>query len=536
MNLTITKKLKALARADLENGIKTKFLKNKKRHLDFGFKVDDLYIDYSKTHLSSAILDLYVEHAEDINFDEARNGLFSGAKINNSENRSVLHTLLRGSLADKAQLKTPDILPQAQDARRQFIEHYQSIKQAIDSRSKPVTDILHVGIGGSSLGTQLLFESLSKIDETVTIHFISNIDAHQLVSVLEQCDATSTLVIGVSKTFTTQETLQNLHSIGAWFDAQGISNWKNNVYAVTANTENARTFGIATHNIVSFPEWVGGRYSVWSSVSLSAVLVLGIQKFEEFLDGAASVDQHFQGSELKNNLCFIAAALDHYYGNFLGAHSRAVFSYDFRLRSLVDYLQQLETESNGKDRQKNGQPVNEKTAPVVWGGVGTEAQHSVFQMLHQGTALIPSEFILIKTPDHELIEHHQELLANGIAQTAALLQGQSLEDVAATPGNKELPEHVLKAKIFSGDRPSSTIVLESLSPQSLGALLAFYEHRTFCAGVFSNINSFDQMGVELGKKLALKVKPLLKNKTSEVNKAFDTFDNSTLDLIKRLGE
>ena len=306
---------------------------------------------------------------------------------------------------------------------------------------------------------------------------------------------------------------------------------------MTAAPTEAQSYGVPSGNIVSFPNWVGGRYSVWSSVSLSAALVLGIDKFEQFLQGGADIDRHFYQQDPASNVCFIAAMLDHYYVNFLGIGSRAIFPYDYRLRSLVDYLQQLETESNGKDRQRDGSSVDQKTSPVIWGGVGTDVQHSVFQMLHQGTSIIPSEFILIKAADHNLDEHHQELLANGLAQAAALLSGQDIDTVNRVHADDGLTELAKQSKVFSGDRPSTSILVDSLTPKALGALLAFYEHRTFCFGVFANINSFDQMGVELGKRLANQVKQLLNDaqqENSQPEKNVDGFDPSTLNLLSRI--
>jgi len=539
MNPLLKKTLQDLAKLDRHNGIKQKFEQDSERVNRFGFELGELYFDFSKTHISHALLEAYDGYALDVGFVQARQNLFSGEKINTSEDRSVLHTLLRNPENQGIEMRDNSLLEQAASARQQFFKKYAAIQANLADRSVPVRDIIHVGIGGSSLGTQLLFESLVELGESINIHFIGNIDAHQLVTVLDTCDVNTTLVIGVSKTFTTAETLQNLNSIGQWFADNGVANWRQCYYAVTANPENAKSFGIAPGNVVSFPQWVGGRYSVWSSVSLSAALVLGLEKFTAFLAGAALVDQHFYEADPSHNICFIAAALDHYYGNFMDARSRAIFAYDYRLRSLVDYLQQLETESNGKDRQRDGSPVDQQTSPVVWGGVGTDVQHSVFQMLHQGTLLIPSEFILVKTADHSLNEHHKELLANGLAQTAALLAGQSLSEVQQIHADENLSAQTLKAKVFSGDRPSTTILLDRLTPSALGAMLAFYEHRTFCGGVFANINSYDQMGVELGKRLARQVKPRLEDAFTEssktqAQKSVEGFDHSTLDLIKRV--
>jgi len=516
-------------------GIKQLFNSDDQRVDNFTHSLDGLTFDFSKTHINSEILNAYIGLAEKIKFAEQRHALFSGEKINTTEDRSVLHTLLRDVTNQGITPQGDNLIDQAESAAAQLNGKYVSIKQSLDERSVPVKDIIHVGIGGSSLGTQLLFESLKKINTDINVHFIGNIDAHQLVAVLAKCQVESTLVIGVSKTFSTAETLKNLRSIEQWFQQNGQDDVLNSYYAVTANVDNAKSFGIPVNNIVEFPTWVGGRYSVWSSVSLSAIIVLGVEKFNAFLEGAALMDKHFYQQDLNQNICFIAAALDHFYGNFMAVSARAIFAYDYRLRSLVDYLQQLETESNGKDRQKNGDRVDQKTSPVIWGGVGTDVQHSVFQMLHQGTSLIPSEFILVKTPDHELHDHHSELLANGLAQTAALLAGQDEETVKRIHRGEGLSDLAIKAKIFSGDRPSTTILFDHLDAKSLGMLLAFYEHRTFCSGVLANINSFDQMGVELGKRLAKDLHPLLKTNqgkhTESSENSHTSFDASTQSLI-----
>ena len=532
INLTVKNTLAALASNDRESGIKPKFSADDSRVDRFTYDFEQFSVDLSKTHISKELLEVYEQFAGEIGFIGKREAFLAGERINNSEDRAVLHALLRDSNNQGIAMRDVDTLSQATESKRQFVEQYHQIESQLKQRETPVKDIIHVGIGGSSLGTQLVFEALKELNASIKVHFIGNIDAHQLVDVLSQCDVNSTLVVGVSKTFTTAETLQNLDSIASWYHVNGIKDALHNFYGVTAAPEKAHLYGIAEDNIVSFPNWVGGRYSVWSSVSLSAALVIGIDKFEEFLQGAAEIDKHFYTSELNDNICFLAAMLDHYYVNFLDVQSRAIFAYDYRLRSLVDYLQQLETESNGKDRQRNGEPVDQKTSPVVCGGVGTDVQHSVFQMLHQGTSLIPSEFILVKTPDHNLLEHHQELLANGIAQTAALLDGQDRQTIDKVHASDGLTEQAKNAKIFSGDRPSTTILLERLTPKALGSLLAFYEHRTFCFGVFTNINSYDQMGVELGKRLAKQVKPLLND--VEAQKSAEGFDPSTLNLLAKI--
>ncbi len=528
--------LQRQADADKKLGIRAQFSENPGRAEQFSYELKGLFFDFSKTHISESLISLYTSFADQIGFDESRSELFSGAKINSSEDRPVLHALLRDPKNQGIPTLEPSLLEDATDARNQFLSKHKEISANLESRKIPVKDIIHVGIGGSSLGTQLVFEALKNVSETRRIHFIGNIDGHQLSSILAQCDVTSTLVIGVSKTFATSETLQNIRTIGQWFSQNGIDDYLECVYAVTATADNAAQFGIPLANTIVFPQWVGGRYSVWSAVSLSAALILGQDKFSQFLDGAAAIDQHFHTSSVDKNVCFIAAMMDHYYTNFCAASNRAIFAYDHRLRSLVDYLQQLETESNGKNRQRNGSKVDQFTSPIVWGGVGTDVQHSVFQLLHQGTWLIPSEFLLVAKPEHDLTTHHSELLANGIAQTAALLAGQSLQKVREVHANENLSELAACAKIFDGDRPSTSILIDYLDPRSLGSLLAFYEHRTYCNGLFCNINSFDQMGVELGKRLAKQVLPLLQEEQQELEDLGSDlgFDPSTLNLIKRL--
>jgi glucose-6-phosphate isomerase len=517
-----------------DSGIRAQFEVGDTRVEDFSFNLNGINFDFSKTHMSNDLIDEYATFAEERNLTGFRTKLFSGEKINITEQRSVLHPLLRDLGNHGIEVDDCEFISQAQISQERLYQHLAGIQELIKQRTVPIKNIIHVGIGGSSLGTQLLFEALKKHDESVAIHFLGNIDAHQLTSILAQCDVTDTIVIGVSKTFSTAETLQNIRSIKAWYEESGGEVFYENLYAVTANEVNATKFGVASPNIITFPNWVGGRYSVWSAVSLSAMILLGASKFKEFLLGAAEADKHFVSTPLEQNISFIAAALDHYYTNDFEAQSRAIFAYDHRLRSLVGYLQQLETESNGKDRQRNGDKVDQKTSPVLWGGVGTDAQHSVFQMLHQGTNLIPTEFILVVNPEHNHVDHHRELLANGIAQAAALLAGQDEATVRSIHADDDLSELAIAAKIFSGDRPSTTILLDELTPSNLGSLLAFYEHRTFCFGVLANINSFDQMGVELGKRLAVEILPLLAEDSPLPTET--TIDQSTLETIKKITE
>ena len=532
---SIRQRLSNLSEQDKNVGIRARFSSDPARAQHFSYNAASFYLDLSKTHISDELVAVYEDFAAEISFSEFRNALFSGAKINSSEQRAVLHTLLRNPENQGIAMQEDGLVSQAREAESQFVHQCQTLQARIAARDVPIKHIIHVGIGGSALGPKLVFEALKSLQTEADIHFVGNIDAHELLSVLSQCDPIATLVVGVSKTFTTAETLKNLDSILDWLLENGVKSPKENLVAVTANPINASEFGVSSDNIVAFPNWVGGRYSVWSSVSLSVVLVIGLPAFKEFLRGATIMDEHFYQADLKENLPYLAAALDHYYVNYFDAGSRAIFAYDFRLRSLVDYLQQLETESNGKDRQRDGKPVDQLTAPVIWGGVGTDVQHSVFQMLHQGTSLIPAEFVLVKEPDHSLADHHQELLANGLAQTAALLAGQNKATAERLHADEGLTQAAILAKQFSGDRPSFTFLLERLTPFTLGQLLSFYEHITFCFGELSNIKSYDQMGVELGKRLAKTIKPMLESPDSEEQiKRAEELDSSTRALLAKI--
>lgn len=523
-------KLADYAKHQLVSGIKQLFADNKNRASDYAFEVSDILFDLSKTHIDGQILDLYLELADSVEFNQRKLAFFAGEKINNTEQRAVLHPLLRSYKNYPCDELGEALLAEAIQSQQAFFDSCERCAKVLHQSNRKIENIIHIGIGGSSLGTQLIFEALSKENGEINLHFLANVEGHQLKHVLSKCRPETTLVIAVSKSFKTRETLTNVAAIKRWFEANGqLSSFRNSLYAVTAKKKNAIKHGVPLEQIIKFPTWVGGRFSVWSAVSFSAAILLGVDKFKEFLSGASEMDHHFYGSPLSENICFLTAAMDHFYVNYCDAQTRAVFSYDYRLRSLVDYLQQLETESNGKERCIDGEVSKQKTSPVVWGGVGTEVQHSVFQLLHQGTLLIPSEFILVAKAGHKYKKHHRTILANGLAQTAALLEGKSEQQVLDEYQGKEINIELLKSKVFYGNRPSTTILLEQVTPYSLGALLAFYEHRTFSFGALCQINSFDQMGVELGKQLAKQLMPRLKNKPGK-----NSFDPSTEHLLSRI--
>jgi glucose-6-phosphate isomerase len=419
-----------------------------------------------------------LERAKQMGFDGAREALFAGGIVNPSEGRPATHVAERGSGApDEVALAT---------ARRQRMR---ALVDAIEAGAfGDITGVLHIGIGGSVLGPAMVVDALGRSTSALNVRFLSNIDGAAFDEAVEPLDPATTLVVVASKTFTTLETMANFEAARQWLAEGGVDDPDGRIIAVTARPEAAVEAGVDETRVLQFGDGVGGRYSLWSSVGVSAALALGWDAFEELLEGAAEMDRHFRFAAPEENIPLIAACADRLYVENFGAQTRGVFAYDERLRLLPFYLQQLEMESNGKSVQADGEPVEHPTAPVTWGGTGTDAQHAVFQLLHQGTLLVPVEFVAVREGDDEQDpEHHRMLLLNALAQGAALMQGERADD----------PQ-----RSYAGNRPSSTILLDRMDARTLGALLAFYEHRTFANAVLLGINPFDQFGVELGKQIA----------------------------------
>lgn len=459
--------------------------------------VAGLRIDISKTHLNDELLCAFKSIATEMDLHGKRETFFAGEIVNPTEGRSALHIAERGH-GKKQAVKEAKIL---QGRMKALIE-------AIDAGLLgDVKHILHVGIGGSALGPKLLMDALGRNDAKYDVAIVSNVDGAAMAEAVKGFDPAKTLLAVASKTFTTTETLMNAQSAMEWMSEGGVEDTMGRVIALTAAPEKALEFGVDESRILPFNENVGGRYSLWCSIGFPAAIGLGWEVFEQILAGASAMDEHFKTQELLSNAPVLAAFTDLYYTQVRGAQTRAVFAYDERLRLLPDYLQQLEMESNGKSVTSDGQAVDYPTSPVTWGGVGTDAQHAVFQLLHQGTHLIPVEFIASKTPGHDFdAAHHETLLTNCFAQGAALMAGKSNVD---------------GARSYVGDRPSSTILIEDVTPAALGALLAYYEHRTFVNAVMLGINPFDQFGVELGKEIAKKIS----------NDGPSGFDPSTMALM-----
>jgi glucose-6-phosphate isomerase len=468
----------------------------------YTFDIAGLYFDWSKTHLDEAHVEQLLQRSKRMGFSENRDALFAGEIVNPSEGRPATHVAERGS-------GSPDDVDLA-SARRQRMR---ALVDAIEAGAfGELTGILHIGIGGSALGPALLVDALGRGTSNVTVRFLSNIDGAAFDEAVRPLDPATTIIVVASKTFSTLETLTNLDAARTWLRGAGVGDPDGRLIAVTARPEAALDQGIDESRILQFGEGVGGRYSLWSSVGLSAALALGWDAFEALLEGAAEMDRHFRFAELRENVPLIAAFADRLYVEEFGCQTRGVFAYDERLRLLPFYLQQLEMESNGKSVAKNGKPVQWPTAPVTWGGTGTDAQHAVFQLLHQGTVLVPVEFVAVTEADDEQpSEHHRLLLLNALAQGAALMEGRESED----------PQ-----RSYAGNRPSTTILLNRLDARALGALIAFYEHRTFANAVLVGINPFDQFGVELGKQIA---RQLAEGANEE------TLDASTRALMERAG-
>lgn len=455
--------------------------------------------DFAKTHLSAKLIERFVALADVVGLDAQRESLFTGGLVNPTEGRAAEHSAERGEGA-----------PESVDLARHFHARMRTLVDAIEADAfGPVRHILHVGIGGSALGPKLLVDALGREANRYDTAIVSNVDGAALAEAVKDFDPAATLLVIASKTFTTSETMLNARSALEWMEENGVADSFGQVIALTASPDKALEFGVDETRILPFSESVGGRYSLWSTIGFPAALALGWAAFEELLEGAAEMDRHFRHAPAAENAPMLGAFVDLLYARLIGAETRGVFAYDERLRLLPSYLQQLEMESNGKSVRIDGSPVDGPTAPITWGGVGTDAQHAVFQLLHQGTHLVPVEFVAAIEPGHDFTEeHHHQLLGNCFAQGAALMAGKASDD---------------PHRSYPGDRPSTTILLDRVDPRALGALIAFYEHRVFANAVMMGINPFDQFGVELGKEMAKAVG----------EPGAMTFDASTQALIAR---
>ena len=500
-----------LHRADMQNfSMRDAFNSNPKRFEDFTLSSCGLFLDYSKNLITDETRDLLVNLANEVDLKGAIKSLFEGEIVNASENRPALHTALRRPVADKLSVSGVNIMPQVHKVLNQMTELVGRIHDGLwrGYTEKPITDVVNIGIGGSFLGPELVSEALlSYAQKGVRCHYLANIDGSEFHELTAKLRAETTLFIVSSKSFNTLETLKNAQAARAWYLAQGGSEAElhRHFIAVSSNNAAAVAFGIREENIFPMWDWVGGRYSLWSAIGLPIALAIGMSNFKELLSGAYSMDQHFQNAPFEQNMPVLMAALGVWYGNFWGAQSHAILPYDHYLRNITKHLQQLDMESNGKSVRQDGTPVSTDTGPVIWGGVGCNGQHAYHQLLHQGTQLIPADFIVPIVSFNPVADHHQWLYANCLSQSQALMLGKTREEAETELRDKGMSEEEVQKlaphKVIPGNRPSNTLVVERISPRRLGALVALYEHKVFVQSVIWGINAFDQWGVELGKEL-----------------------------------
>ena len=466
------------------------FAADPKRAANMHLVWNDFLLDYSKNRISTETLTLLQALATEVGLSEAIQKYFEGDLINETENRAVLHTALRSKETAPLMVEGADIRPEIQAVKIKIKEFTEKIIAGAHKgfTGKAITDVVNIGIGGSDLGPAMLADALAYYQNHLKVHFVSNVDGDHVQEILKKVNPETTLFVIVSKTFTTQETLTNAQTIRSWFLKAGTeADIAAHFVAVSTNLQKVLEFGIAPENIFPMWDWVGGRFSLWSAVGLSIALVVGYEQFEELLNGAADMDNHFRTAPFEQNMPVIMALLSVWYNNFYGAESEALIPYTQYLQKLAPYLQQGIMESNGKSVGRDGQRVGYQTGTIIWGEPGTNSQHAFFQLIHQGTKLIPTDFIGFKKSLHGNTDHHNKLMANFFAQTEALLVGKA----DANP-----------FKVFEGNKPTNTLLIEQLTPKSLGSLIALYEHKLFVQGVIWNIYSYDQPGVELGKVLA----------------------------------
>ncbi|WP_024618751.1 glucose-6-phosphate isomerase [Pseudomonas kilonensis] len=480
------------------------------RFTQFTLSSCGLFLDYSKNLINAQTRDLLVGLANEVDLKGAIKSLFEGEIVNASENRPALHTALRRPVGDKLLVNGVNVMPDVHKVLNQITDLVGRIHDGLwrGYTEKPITDVVNIGIGGSFLGPELVSEALlSYAQKGVRCHYLANIDGSEFHELTMKLRAETTLFIVSSKSFNTLETLKNAQAARAWYLAQGGSEAElyRHFIAVSSNNAAAVAFGIREENIFPMWDWVGGRYSLWSAIGLPIALAIGMSNFKELLSGAYSMDQHFQSAPFEQNMPVLLALLGVWYGNFWGAQSHAILPYDHYLRNITKHLQQLDMESNGKSVRLDGTPVSTDTGPVIWGGVGCNGQHAYHQLLHQGTQLIPADFIVPIVSFNPVSDHHQWLYANCLSQSQALMLGKTRAEAEAELRDKGASEEEVQKlashKVIPGNRPSNTLVVERISPRRLGALVALYEHKVFVQSVVWGINAFDQWGVELGKEL-----------------------------------
>jgi glucose-6-phosphate isomerase len=503
----------------------------------FHLKWNDFLVDYSKNRINQETIDLLLELANETGLKNAISDYFEGAIINQTENRAVLHTALRANESAVINVDGVNVIPEVYAVKNKVKSFTSEVTsgQRTGYTGKPFTDVVNIGIGGSDLGPVMAVEALQFYKNHLNVHFASNVDGDHVNEIIKKLNPETTLFVIVSKTFTTQETLTNSETIKAWFlKSAKQEDVAKHFVAVSTNIQKVTEFGINPDNVFPMWDWVGGRFSLWSAVGLSISLAVGFDNFNDLLSGANEMDEHFKTADFDKNIPVTLALLSVWYNNFFGAESEALIPYTQYLQKLAPYLQQGTMESNGKSVGRDGKPVNYETGTIIWGEPGTNAQHAFFQLIHQGTKLIPSDFIGFVKPLYGDEDHHDKLMSNFFAQTEALMNGKSKEQVQAEFDKQGLSAEkasvLLPFKVFSGNKPTNTILIQKLTPKSLGSLIAMYEHKIFVQGIIWNIFSFDQWGVELGKQLANSI-------LEEINtKQVKNHDSSTKFLLNHFLE
>lgn len=522
-------------------GIKSKCIKDlfeedqarfEKLSLDLG----DIFLDYSKNRINLQTVNHLINLAEQCDLRSAIDKMYEGCVINITENRAVLHTALRAPENTSLEVDGEDVISKVHEVRRKMKSFSEKVigGKWLGFTGKKIESVINIGIGGSDLGPVMVAEALKFYSTHLDVYFVSNIDATHLAETLKKVNPETTLFIIASKTFTTQETMTNAESAKKWFLDGGAENSDiaKHFVALSTNASEVSKFGIDTENMFEFWDWVGGRYSLWSAIGLSICLAIGYDNFSELLAGAHEMDVHFQETDWDQNMPVILALLGIWYNNFFGTESHAILPYDQYLHRFAAYLQQADMESNGKSTDRSGECISYQTGPIIWGEPGTNGQHAFYQLLHQGTKVVPCDFMVAAQPLHPIGDHHQKLLANFFAQTQALAFGKDKEVVEREmilAGNADDDvDLLLPYRIFTGNRPTNSILYQKLTPKVLGKLIACYEHKIFVQGVIWNVFSFDQWGVELGKSLAKNILPQLQS-----GDAVDNFDSSTNGLINQ---
>jgi glucose-6-phosphate isomerase len=518
----------------VSKSLKELFDADDQRFNKFSIQFEDILLDYSKNRIDDETIALLIQLAKECSLKEAINAMYSGEKINVTEDRQVLHIALRNRSNTPIYVDGKDVMPDV----NKVLDQMKSFSEAIISgewkgyTGKAITDVVNIGIGGSDLGPVMVTEALKAYKNHLNLHFVSNVDGTHIVETLKAVDPETTLFLVASKTFTTQETMGNAHSARDWFLASGATeaDVAKHFAALSTNAAAVEKFGIDTKNMFEFWDWVGGRYSLWSAIGLSIALSIGFENFADLLAGAHATDNHFKTAEFDQNIPVIMGLIGIWYNNFFEAETNVILPYDQYLHRFSAYFQQGDMESNGKHVDRNGKDVDYSTGPIIWGEPGTNGQHAFYQLIHQGTKLIPADFIAPAQSHNPLGEHHNMLLSNFFAQTEALMNGKTeevvIEELKAAGKSEEEIAKIAPFKVFEGNRPTNSFLIKKITPYTLGALIAAYEHKIFTQGIIWNIYSFDQWGVELGKQLAGKILPELKD-----NAEISSHDSSTNGLI-----